>query len=76
MMLLILILLMIRESQQQALSVSDISLTWINRGNQTDFTLTSPLDGKLDLNNAWLSVALNDKTSMVSKIYTVNHLRI
>ena len=49
----------------ESVQLSDIHVSWINRGSKTDFTVTVPLSGRVRADNVWLGVGLNTAPRMV-----------
>ena len=48
---------------QSPQTIAEIKIEFVNSGTYTDFTLTSTLGGSV--NNAWMSVGLNNANKMV-----------
>ena len=48
--------------------LSDIHVSWVNRGSKTDFTVTAPLSGRIKSDNVWLGVGLNTVPRMVGVV--------
>lgn len=53
---------------QQSITLKNVVVNFLNRGQQTDFFLISNLAPGIDANNAWLGVGVNSIDKMV--IYT------
>ena len=51
---------------QSPLTISNVQISFINKGTFTEFTLTSTLDGTIA--NSWMAVGFNSVQRMVSKL--------
>ena len=50
------------QCQSESLNILNVYVKWINRGQQTDFYITTPYTGS----NLWLGIGLNLVPKMVS----------
>ena len=51
------------QCQGESINILNVFISWVNRGQQTDFFITTPYTGS----NLWLGVGLNLVPKMVSK---------
>ena len=49
----------------ETLNLGGFQITWTNRGQQTDFTVSSPLGNGITANSAWIGFGLNKIQMMV-----------
>lgn len=49
-----------------SISLVNSFVTWKNLGEQTEFTITSKFDSRIDPSNAWLSLGVNSDPKMVT----------
>lgn len=49
----------------ESINLNNVIVNYMNKGSETDFYLISNLKAPANVNNAWLSVALNSQTGMV-----------
>jgi hypothetical protein len=63
----LLVSLLVAPSQAQSLTLlnSLVTITYVNNGTQTRFTVTSPLDSSVNKTSAWLAVGFNTAQQMV-----------
>lgn len=54
--------------QKQTLTVSDIEITWENKGNETEFVLKSELGNGVDLEHSWLGIGFGGQMVIFIKM--------
>jgi hypothetical protein len=50
----------------QSYNLLDVYIEWSNQGDQTQFKISSPLAGTIDVTNAWIGVGVNSAAQMVT----------
>lgn len=59
-----------------SISLVNSFITWKNRGEETEFTITSNFNQGIDPTNAWISLGVNSDRKMVKYCFVLKNLKI